>query len=111
MTDGKDCKNKENPEAVQFKHLIVLLLLSIGGMALGAWIAPNYFGSDPGAFVRYIMLRIPSIAQIVILIMTVCFTDYITPQHGLNCLGKDPKANATFFSAIAIAVAIILAFG
>lgn len=111
MEDEKACNPKENPQAIEFKHIIILFLLSIGMTAMGAWLAPGYFGKDPGVFVRYIMLSLPAIVKTFLLVLTVCFVDYVTPQHGLDCMGRDARSNAIFFSAIAIAIAIILAFG
>jgi hypothetical protein len=48
--------------------------------------------------------------NIVLLLMGVCFADYVTPRHGLDCIGKEPMSNSLFFSAFTIALAIVMAF-
>ena len=106
-----ESNSKGNLEVIEFEHVIVLFLLSVGVTALGAWIAPGYFGKDPGIFIRSIILSLPAIVKTFLLVLTICFVDYVTPQHGLDCMGRDARANSIFFSAISIAIAIILAFG
>lgn len=102
---------KEDIETVEFKHLFVLAGVVVAIMAGVLWISPNYFEGDPEALYRYTFLKLPYTAiNVVLLLMGVCFCDYVTPRAGLDSLGKDPMSNALFFSAFTISLAIVMAF-
>lgn len=109
---GCDLSGDPNPEYAQWKHLLWITFGAIVIMAVSLFVSPYLFPTDPEAFYRYVLLKVPlSIVQSVVLLMGICLADLITPRHSLDCISKEPMSNSVFYSAFVIALAMIMTFG
>jgi hypothetical protein len=113
MTDKCNChEHSEEPEYTQFRHLAYIGIGAVIILFTALWVSPHLFDSDPEAFWRYILLKFPyTVVQVVLLLLAVCFADFIMPRHSLDCIAQDSLSNSIFYSAFVIALALIMAFG
>ena len=107
------CGNhNQEPEYTQFKQLAWITFGAGIILTIALLVSPYLFDSDPEAFWRYILLKLPyTIVQMVLLFLGVCFLDVITPRHSLDCIAQEPLSNSIFYSAFVISLALIMAFG
>jgi hypothetical protein len=109
---GCDLVDDSSREFVQFKQLFWVVAAAALLLGISLWISPYLFDSDPESFWRYILLKFPyGVVQAVFLLLMVCLADFIMPRDSLDCIAREPVSNAIFYSALIIALAIIMAFG
>ena len=102
----------EEPEYTQFKHLAWVTVGAGIILTIALLVSPHLFDSDPEAFWRYILLKLPyTLVQMVLLLLGVCFADFIMPHHSLDCIAGEPLSNSIFYAAFVIALSLIMAFG
>lgn len=107
-----NCRTNQDHEYTQFKHLAWVTAGAGIVLAIALFVSPYLFDSDPEAFWRYILLKLPyTLVQMVLLLLGVCFADLIMPRHSLDCISGEPLSNSIFYAAFVISLALIMAFG
>ena len=104
-------KDDSSKEFVQFKQLFWVVASAAAILGISLWISPYLFDSDPESFWRYILLKFPyGVVQAVFLLLMVCIADFIMPRDSLDCIAKEPMANAVFYASFVMSLALIMAF-